>query len=352
VRIAWGRVSEPTRRCRIPGPVHNNLGGALLEAGDHTGAQEQFEAARVLWHDAFGAAHPDLAYAWTNLGLVAEAAGDYEQAREHHEQALDMLARTLGPRSEPVARAALNLGTTLYRAGAYDQARMQFEAAIEVFETRPVVPPELGNACVGLALIEIDQDRFTEAEFLLQRALTVWETVLGLDHPRVAVVLGNLGEVAMRLGRLEQATVHLTRAIALKERALDEDHPSLAFPLTVLGKVLIERGDAAAARLHLERALSLREANPGVGRRLLAETQFGLARAYWSLEEHGKAIALAELAREGFDGSSSAAASDVAMVERWLATHQPAAARSRRIMWENGEAAVARGTRRGGREPF
>jgi eukaryotic-like serine/threonine-protein kinase len=303
--------------------IHNNLGGALLEAGDHTGAHQQFEAARALWHDAFGAAHPDLAHAWTNLGVVAEAAGDYEQAREHHEQALDMLARTLGPRSEPVARAALNLGTTLYRAGAYDQARMQFEAAIEVFETGPVAPPELGNACVGLALIEVDQDRLTEAEFLLQRALTVWETSLGPDHPRVAVVLGNLGDVAMRLGRLEQATVYLTRAIVLKERGLDEDHPSLAFPLTVLGKVLIERGDAAAARLQLERALSLRETNPGVGRRLLAETQFGLARAYWNLEEHGKAIELAELARDGFDGPSSAAASDVAMVERWLVTRQP-----------------------------
>ena len=49
------------------------------------------------------------------------------------------------------------------------------------------------------------EDRYDESEALLRQALAIHERVFGLVHPRVASVVNDLGNLAMRRGHAEEA---------------------------------------------------------------------------------------------------------------------------------------------------
>ena len=66
---------------------------------------------------------------------------------------------------------------------------------------------------------------FAEAKAVLERALAIWEKVLGADHPNVATLVNNLGSVLHGLGDLEGARAAYERALAIFERFLGPDHP-------------------------------------------------------------------------------------------------------------------------------
>jgi tetratricopeptide (TPR) repeat protein len=58
----------------------------------------------------------------------------------------------------------------------------------------------------------------------LQRALAIEEAVYGPEHPEVARMLGNLGNVQHELGKREAARTSLQRALAIFERFYGPDH--------------------------------------------------------------------------------------------------------------------------------
>ena len=66
------------------------------------------------------------------------------------------------------------------------------------------------------------------AEPLYRRALAIWETQLGPDHPDVARCLSNLADFYHERGRLSAAESLYTRALATLEKALGQNHPQVA----------------------------------------------------------------------------------------------------------------------------
>ena len=104
--------------------------------------------------------------------------------------------------------------------------------------------------------------------------------MLGSEHPRVALVSNNEGEVLNLLGRYRRPR-WLTRRAAKLDRQSGVDTDVLAWALTGLGRALLGQKRTAAAVAPLEEALAIRiekHAPPAQ----LAETRFALARALWS----------------------------------------------------------------------
>jgi len=66
--------------------------------------------------------------------------------------------------------------------------------------------------------------RYPEAEPLLQRALAMYEKLLGAEHPDTAQSLNNLALLYAREGRYEQAEPLLQRALAIDEKLLGAEH--------------------------------------------------------------------------------------------------------------------------------
>ncbi len=104
---------------------------------------------------------------------------------------------------------------------------------------------------------------FKEAKGLYKRALLLAEQVYGLDDPKVAINLSNLGGVLRDLGDLQGAKQNYERALAIGEAVYGPDHPTVIIRVNNLGLLLRDMGDLKGAKKNLERALAIHEAAYG-----------------------------------------------------------------------------------------
>ena len=112
--------------------------------------------------------------------------------------------------------------------------------------------PETGKSCTEpLPLARVASRGHYE------RALAIFEEVLGPEHPKVGTLVNNLGGVLQDMGDLEGAREHIERALAIDEAAYGHDHPEVGRDVNNLGLVLKAMGDLEGAREHYERALAI-----------------------------------------------------------------------------------------------
>lgn len=105
-----------------------------------------------------------------------------------------------------------------------------------------------------LGVLRMHQARLDEAETMLKRSLAASRDMKGREL-RVALALGNLGQLYMRQKRLALAEQRLREGLELVEQT-PGDHALLeAQFLQDLGSVRVENGDLARAGEMLERAL-------------------------------------------------------------------------------------------------
>jgi tetratricopeptide (TPR) repeat protein len=86
---------------------------------------------------------------------------------------------------------------------------------------------------------------YTQAQPLYERALAIYERVLGPDHPDTAASLSNLALLLRAQGDLAGARPLFERALAIRERVLGPDHPNTAESLNNLASLLKDQGEFA-----------------------------------------------------------------------------------------------------------
>jgi tetratricopeptide (TPR) repeat protein len=87
---------------------------------------------------------------------------------------------------------------------------------------------EQASALDTLGALALLQGRHEEALALCQRALALWEQVLGPGHPRVAEALDRLGAVLRAQGKHCEATELHGRSLAILGLTLGAGHPFVA----------------------------------------------------------------------------------------------------------------------------
>ena len=98
------------------------------------------------------------------------------------------------------------------------------------------------------------EGRYGEAAHLLKQSIIAWETLLGPDHPNVAIPLNNLALVDLAQGRLTSAEKRLRRVLRIRRQAFGDGHPLLAITAGNLAVVLGVQGRRTEAAL-LEAAI-------------------------------------------------------------------------------------------------
>ena len=86
---------------------------------------------------------------------------------------------------------------------------------------------------------------------LFKRALAIYEKALGPEHPAVATVLNNLGQVAKVQGRYAEAEPLIKRSLAIREKVLGPDHPDVARSLNNLAELYERAGPLRRRRTAL-----------------------------------------------------------------------------------------------------
>jgi tetratricopeptide (TPR) repeat protein len=130
-------------------------------------------------------------------------------------------------------------------------------------EALHVAPEATGYLFNQAGLYLWGRAEFAGAKAALERALAIFEEVLGADHPNVTTLVNNLAGVMYALGDLAGARAAFERALAIDEAAFGLDHPEVATDVNNLGLVLQDLGDLVGARAAYERALAIWEEQLG-----------------------------------------------------------------------------------------
>jgi tetratricopeptide (TPR) repeat protein len=175
-----------------------------------------------------------------------------------------------------------NLGGAHVRSGDFERARTLLEEAV-VLKTHALGAehPDLAAAYSDLAYVLTRLGRPTEALAAADRA-----TAILLEHSDpnayvLAYTYSNQGEALSALGRHVDAESAFKNALRLLAQNVGPKHPENAFALHGLGETrLAQRAPRAAVDL-FEDALRIRR-RPDEDPTLMADSEFGLARALWA----------------------------------------------------------------------
>jgi tetratricopeptide (TPR) repeat protein len=174
------------------------------------------------------------------------------QATEHA-VAMDVQSRFFG-------KLLNDAGTYLWVRAEFAQAKAAFERALRIFER--VLGPEHPNVAtlvnnLGNVLQALGDHAGAKAAY--ERALRIDEAVYGPEHPNVARDVNNLGNVLQALGDHAGAKAAFERALRIDEAVYGPEHPEVATDVNNLGNVLQALGDHAGAKAAFERALRIDE---------------------------------------------------------------------------------------------
>jgi tetratricopeptide (TPR) repeat protein len=160
---------------------------------------------------------------------------------------------------EAVAWLLHHAGTTL---GSIDSPATThlLTRAVEIYET--IYGPD--HPLIGTVLTDLgwhleDTAQWHDAREVLERALRVQEATYGSQDPRVAAVLTHLGATLTALGWPSTARSLLERALQIHTEESGRSHPATATTLNVLALALQALGDPASAKPLLERAVEIRQ---------------------------------------------------------------------------------------------
>ena len=215
---------DTVAKCPQNPRAHNNLGLALFQRGNLTGAVQHFEqAVRIM---------PDYADAHYNLGNALERAGKGKDAIGHYEQAL---------RIDPdMADAHNNLGAALLQAGKLDSAIEHYSEAVRI-------KPDFAEAHSNLGLALFQLGRMAEAVKQFERALQI--------KPDDANAQNNLARLLATLGPADGGDP--VRAVTLARRACELTGNRVAACLDTLAAAYAAAGRFSEAIATAQKAIEL-----------------------------------------------------------------------------------------------
>jgi tetratricopeptide (TPR) repeat protein len=237
------------------------------------------------------------------------------------EQALADRERELVRNDPKIARSASDLGLFLKNLGDLTAAEAPLRKALEIDKAgdNPMQWADQENLALALDANGKRQEAFAllrlaaqgrdpgvasrslaalaaldpaHAEGYYRAAIPEEEKASGRDHPRVAVLLNDLGLALRQRDDNKSAEPLFRRALAIQEKALDPGHAATASTLNNLGSLLQSTGQLAEAEQAERRALRIFEDKLGPESMELATTCSNLADLLWTKGDRASAAAL------------------------------------------------------------
>jgi len=252
----------------------------LLRAGNEyrDGALELAEQSYREAAEAAGRARDDarIAQSWIDLVNVLAAQGKHDAALE-----LVTVARTAAERvsdqPELGARLANTIAGIYHAQGKYPEARVEYEKALALAKQKGPTSAIYGHALHNMAIALWSTGDFAGAKQYFADARKVFLEQVGPNHPSVAYLERNLGDLAIRDGDVDGAIAHYLEAARIWEGAEGKDHLDVAMAYEPLSWALMKKGDLAGARTAAETALAVRKAKLGPDHPLVAQSLLYLA---------------------------------------------------------------------------
>ena len=251
----------------------NDMGVLLWQQGDSAGAEKFYRESLAMNRKLLGDKHPEIANGLENVAMTVQDKGDLAGAEALYIQSLNMRRELLGPDHPEVGRTLLNLASLQYDRGETHEALANMREVLAIYrkayppdhpETARVLNvigswltmsgqdleadvyleeglamrrrllnpqhPDVASSLIALAILRVDQKRYTEALEFARNAKTIYTAALSADHWRTALAECAEGAALTGLGRYPEAEKPLTHgeAILVKDTGLPLIYRTLA----------------------------------------------------------------------------------------------------------------------------
>jgi serine/threonine protein kinase/tetratricopeptide (TPR) repeat protein len=218
----------------------------------------------------------DLARAATmeRLAFLRLVHGDQEEARRLYRAALEIRLARQGPDSGAVAASWNALGNVSDIMCDFEEAARCYGMAAAIWEKRGQ-HLDLATALSTQGIQLAKERQYAKARPLLERALEIQRQYNGPDHPLVAWVQHELGNLSAAAGEYEEARRYLEQALELRRQIYDARHEKVAESLSSLAILCSRAGQLAAARRFHDEAVAIHVATGAADRPLVLYGEAG-----------------------------------------------------------------------------
>jgi tetratricopeptide (TPR) repeat protein len=232
--------------------LFNKKAEALIQMGDFKEAKEILDIAIQTNTSALQHAVSN-----TNYGLLYLNLGKNDLAHEHLLKALQTFDQQADQNNLERAKTLSFLGQVYNVAGKTAQAQEHLMMALSIRQKLLPEKHELIAASyndLGLSFVQADKERALD---YYDKALGIYQSLHGQDHPKIAIANINSGFVYRELELYGDAVNNFETALKIWDKLFSASHPSKAFALLNLGQTYLKMGDHKAARQFLDKSLKM-----------------------------------------------------------------------------------------------
>jgi len=172
-----------------------------------------------------------------------------KQAESYLQQADKLIASHADKKSQLILSNILQLrGELLFRQGKTAMAENLYRQTLSIRQSLTgKTSLATGQSTIALAGALKGLHLFTESEELYRQGFAIYEQHVGLDHPFIATLLNNLGQLYYLQGRFAESEAVLQRALSIKLKHYPANHISIAETNNHLGYLyyLLKQDDKA-----------------------------------------------------------------------------------------------------------
>jgi len=261
--------------------------------GKYNQAEEYFLEALVIYEQSVGLLHPSAVCIYSGLGDVALALARFERAEKFFSDALALWQQMPEPQHPLLATVFSGMARLSLALAKYAQAEQYLQQARNHLEQTLQSPhPALAANLNDRALLLIAQGKYAsqeekaQIESLLKQALTMVEETVGLQHPVAGSIFDTLGTLCFLYGDYPMAEQYLQKAQSIREQTLGMEHPDVLTTCNNLADVYRKvPGKQSIAEALYSDTLDLRIRLLGAEHPAVARTQLGMAQLYYDDQE-------------------------------------------------------------------
>ena len=153
-----------------------------------------------------------------------------------------------------------NLAGVYHVQGNYEEAQRYYQKAMLIFEkVLGEDHPDTAMTYNNLASLYKDQGNYEEALKLYWKALLIREKALGEDHPDTAATFDNIAGLYEDQGNYEEALTFYWKALLIRKKVLGEEHPATVATYNNLAAVYKDQGNYEEALKFFQKTLVVYE---------------------------------------------------------------------------------------------
>jgi CHAT domain-containing protein/Tfp pilus assembly protein PilF len=263
-----------------------------------------------------------LAIAHDRLGMVHQTKRDDDRAANDHRLALET-NQSIGKKdSIEWADAATNLAQVLTRQNQLVEARDLSVSALDIYRRLAgIQSPKIATALNNLGLLQVQMGEKDAAEKNLVDALAVYRKLYGDDHPELASSHSSLALLyASRPNKEDLAKQHYQDALRLASKHFGDEHPTTATIQNNLGNWYLDQGNLDEAEQLLRASLKYRLSHLGLDHPSTSLTRHNLATLLAIRGQWDEAVSMLEQSVKVFQAEGGSSIAMAANSKAYLGT--------------------------------